>query len=149
MILGVDPGGDGGHTGVVLIGVPEDGPAFLSDSWAVSDDVTGFVDWYQTNGCFLMIDTVVCEHFVNRNIAGADLTPCFVEGAVRALFRDTETVLSPASGKNSAVSDDVLKRLGMYAFPGDHHHDRREAARHAIRYLKKQRHVPTLRAGWG
>lgn len=145
-LLSIDPGGRGGHTGVVLLNVPETAPVSLESSWAVPDDVDGFLDWYDRVGGFLRPDIVVCEHFVNRNIKGADLTPCFIEGAVRALWRDVK--LQPASGKDTAVPNDVLKRLGLYAFPGDHHHDRREASRHGVWYLMKTQHLPTLQVGW-
>lgn len=138
--LGIDPGGVGGHTGVVLL----DDSLTLKDSWAVPGELEGFLEWYDRTGVHLYTGTVICEHFVNRNIKGADLTPCFIEGAVRALWRNA--VLQPASGKNTAVPDDVLRRLGLYDFPGDHHHDRREAARHVVWYLKARYHKPTLEA---
>lgn len=138
--LGVDPGGVGGHTGVVLL----NDDLTLEASWAVPGELEGFLEWYDTIGTSLTPEVVICEHFVNRNIKGADLTPCFIEGAVRALWRDV--VLQPASGKNTAVPDHVLKRLGLYAFPGDHHHDRREAARHIVWYLKSRYHQSVLEA---
>lgn len=89
-------------------------------------------------------DVVVCEHYVPYNRAG-DPTPLLVEGAVRD--RAENVVLQTSSGKNTAVSDTVLKRLGAYTTAG-HHHDEREAIRHAVWYVKKQKHVPTLKAGW-
>lgn len=140
-VLGIDPGGVGGHTGIVLL---DSDTLTLADSWAVSGELDGFLEWYDTTGQHLQPDAVICEHFINRNIKGADLTPCFIEGAVRALWRDV--VLQPASGKNSAIPDEALKRFGLYAFPGDHHHDRREAVRHVLWYLKSRYHRPTLTA---
>lgn len=146
-ILGIDPGGVGGHTGIVLLDVPDNAPATLTKSWAVPNDFDGYMHWHRAWGpTYADVDVVVCEHFVNRNIKGADLTPCFIEGAVRALWPNV--VLQPASGKNSSVPDAVLKRLGLYDFPKDHHNDQREAGRHAVWYLKKQHHMPTLLAGW-
>lgn len=143
-LLTLDPGGKGtGETGIVLLEFSDTQPATLIESWAVPNALTGFLAWYDT--LHVEADIVVCEHFVNRNIRGADLTPCFIEGAVCAVYRGT--ILQGASGKNTAVSDTVLKRLGFW-FKGDHHHDRNEAARHAIWYLKKQKHIPTLKAGW-
>lgn len=157
-VLGIDPGGAGrGHTGIVWLQYTEDRAATLLDSWAVPDGLEGFVAWAEDHngGAGLTADNyldptdpiVVCETFVNRNIPGVDLTPVLVEGAVRALFRDV--VLQPASGKNMAVPDDVLARLGLLDIgKDDHHRDRREAARHAIRFLKNHRHLPTLLVGW-
>lgn len=145
-VLGVDPGGKGGETGIVLIEFGADSPARLVDSWAVKDDVDGFVDWWARQvGTW---DWIVLEHFVNRNVRGADLTPCFVEGAVRGLARQDwggNVILSPAGGKNTAVPDAAMKRIGLY-IPGGHHRDRNEAARHVLWWLKRKRHIPTIQA---
>ena len=143
-LLAIDPGGKGaGETGIVLLEYSAAHPATLVYSWAQPGGLDGWLVWYDE--LRVVADVVVCEHFVNRNVPGADLTPCFIEGSVRTLYRDA--VLQGASGKNTAVSDDVLKRLGLW-FTGDHHHDRNEAARHGIWYLKKHGHIPTLKAGW-
>lgn len=146
-LLSIDPGGAGtGHTGIVRLWyTPTEAPLLL-ESWAVPDGLDGWLAWhdeYRLEDHWIDLE-VVCEHFVNRNVPGADLTPCFIEGSVRTVYRDV--ILQPAAGKNTAVPDTVLKRLGLYSFPGDHHHDRREAARHALWYLKKQKHIPTLKA---
>ena len=147
-LLGIDPGGTGkGHTGVVLIGYSDADPAHLVESWAVGGGLEGFLHWARETGLLQQQPQVVCETFVNRNIPGVDLTPVLVEGAVRTLYDDV--ILQPASGKNTAVPDDVLKRLGLYDIgTGDHHQDRREAARHVVRYLKNVQHMPTLMNGW-
>ncbi len=149
-LLSVDPGGAGaGHTGIVRLSYSETEAPLLIESWAVPDGLDGWLaladehlDTHWTEEPY----EVVCEHFVNRNVPGADLTPCFIEGSVRTLYR--HTALQPAAGKNSAVPNEVLARLGLLSFPKDHHYDQREAARHAVWYLKKARHVPTLKVGW-
>lgn len=149
LILGIDPGGTGGHTGAVLLEHTRDNPPELVTSWAVPGDMDSFREWWQyefSRGLSTM--TVVCEMFVNRNKPGADLTPMLFEGAVRYLVPDV--VLQPAAGKNTAVPDRALVNLGFSkdAFKGDHHGDRWEALRHVIWYIRKQDHVPTLRKGW-
>lgn len=142
-LLSIDPGGKGaGETGIVLLEFDDSTAARVNDSWAVTDAFDGFRRWHN-NELWLEPDIVVCEHFVNYNTNGADLTPCFIEGAVRWIWPDV--VLQPASGKNSLVPDRVLKKMGMW-FPGDHHHDRREAGRHALIYMRNIRHEPTLEA---
>lgn len=156
-LLAIDPGSSKAavsHTGIVLLDVPADAPPTLVDSWAVPSGVTGFREWYLEDDsperCEALdfADVVVCEMFVNRNIPGADLSPLLIEGVVRYIWPDV--VLQPAAGKNSSVPDAALNRLGFNkkSFGGDHHADRWEALRHAVWYLKKQRHLPTLRAGW-
>ncbi len=146
-LLSVDPGGSGaGTSGVVLLSYTDTTAPVLEASWAVPDALEGWLGWYDTHSDFNP-EVVVCEHFVNRNVPGADLTPCFIEGSVCTLYR--YTLLQPAAGKNSAVPNRVLERLGLFSFPRDHHHDQREAARHAVWHLKKTEHRPTLRVGWG
>lgn len=142
VLLAIDPGGIGGDTGIVLLGVPEDEPAYVRASWAVPNGLSGFRKWNEACHWLEDANIVVCEHFVNRNIPGADLSPCFIEGAVAYLRPDA--YLQPASGKNTAVTDNALKRVGGYDFPKDHHHDQREASRHAYWWLKKNKHLPTL-----
>lgn len=146
-ILSIDPGGKGGDTGIVLIEYDDTQPATLVDSWAVHDGFDGFCQWWfdYTSGNDLHVDYHIVETFVNYGRPGADLSPLLIEGVVRYTYPDA--VLSPASGKNTAVPDAVLRRLGLY-IPGDHHRDRTEAARHAVRWLKSNKHIPTLKAGW-
>ena len=149
-LLVIDPGGSGkGETGVVYLGLGVDGelPPEVLESWAVPGGLEGFREWADHYYVLVGAKTVVCETFVNRNIPGADLTPVLIEGAIRYIRPDT--ILQPAAGKNTAVPDEVLKRLGLYDIgTGDHHQDRREAARHAIWFLKKNKHLPTLKKGW-
>ena len=150
-VLAIDPGGSGkGETGIVWLALRGDVPPHIFDSWAVPNGLEGFREWATSSvGHFPLhtADFVVCETFVNRNILGADLTLLLIEGAVR--FVRADTVLQPAAGKNTAVPDKALANLGMLNIgKSDHHRDRREAARHAVWYLKKRGHMPTIRAGW-
>lgn len=147
-VLGCDPGGK--TTGVVLLAVPEDDPAYLEDSWALKGSIEAFKSWWD-NDLPWWVDgelTVVCETFDQRNIAGVDLSPLRLEGAIRALCLVDEVpfVGSSASGKDTAVPNAALKRLGYdeKAWRSDHHQDRREGFRHAVRYLKNMRHRPTM-----
>lgn len=155
-ILSIDPSGDPrGHTGISLIGYDEINHAHALAGWAVQGGVDGFRDWYAYLPSELdpassrwvepKFDTVIVEQFIDRQIRGADRSALLVEGVVRYLWPNV--VLSPASGKNTAVPDATLKRLGLYD-DKSHHHDVREANRHAVRWLKNQGHKPTLLAGW-
>lgn len=148
LILGIDPGGTGGHTGAILLHYLHSDPPSLIDSWAIPGDMDSFREWWNCDASSYVVDVVVCEKFVNRNIAGADLTPLLFEGAVRFLVPDV--VLQPASGKNTAVPDTAMNNLGFSKkeFAGDHHADRWESLRHSIWYLKKNLHRPTLEKGW-
>jgi len=101
--------------------------------------------WHKAYSAYPQAYFVVCEKWVDRNIAGADRSAMLVEGAVRFLW--PKVVLQPASGKNTAVSDEVLTRLGVYT-AGGHHRDILEATRHGVWFVKKQKHLPTLTKGW-
>jgi len=157
-ILSIDPSGDPrGDTGIVFIEYTDATPAHALGGWAVQGGIEGFRDWVETHidddefvwpgtpSAYEPIDTVIVEQFIDRQIGGADRSALLVEGIVRYLWPDV--VLSPASGKNTAVPDATLKRLGLYD-DDSHHHDVREASRHAVRWLKNQGHIPTLMAGW-
>lgn len=151
-LLAIDPGSSQAvvsHTGIVLLDYDQDNAPVLIESWAVTDGINGFRSWYELEDFYTSPGkTVVCEQFVNRNIPGADLSPLLIEGAVRFLY--PSVVLQTASGKNTAVSDEALNSLGFTKtmFGADHHADRWEALRHAVWYLKKQRHRPTILTGW-
>ena len=145
-ILSIDPGGKGGDTGIVLLGYTSEFRPSCIESWAVPNGLGGFTDWYYTDWLprhDAFNGTVVVEQFVHFKAVQIETTPILIEGAVRFIWPNA--VLSPASGKNTAVPDEVMKRLGLY-IAGDHHRDRNEACRHALRWLKNQKHIPTLRA---
>lgn len=160
-ILSIDPSGDErGHTGIALLGYDDTTPAHLLASWAVPGGIEQFRDWWKGQfpqwvhrptlqyapGCGeVWVNTVIVEHFVNRAIRGADISPLGMEYIVRWLWPDA--VLSPASGKNTAIPDSAMYAAGFEKtmFPGDHHADRWEALRHGLVWLKnKERHLPTL-----
>ncbi len=143
-ILSFDPAGKGGDTGIVVLDYLSTMAPRVRESWAISGGYDAFCDWLRANDD-INADTVIVETFIHFKDIHIETTPILIEGAIRYVWPNV--ILSPASGKNTAVPDDVLKRLGLY-FPGDHHRDRTEAARHAVRWLKNQRHIPTLRAGW-
>lgn len=150
-ILAIDPAGEGGDTGIVAVTLPPDKPAYITTSWAVHDGFDGFIEqWVPAYfGNMTTANVVIVEHFVNYLGKAADITPVLIEGVVRYLAQGTEIVLQPSSGKNTAVPDSALARLGWDTFDSrDHHHDRKEAARHALWWIKKQRHLPTLAVAW-
>ena len=148
-ILSIDPGGKGGDTGIVLLGYTPETRPVLVDSWAVKDELMGFRDWYDW---FIgeaygpeYAHTVIVEQFVHFKAVQLETTPILIEGAVRFIWPNV--VLSPASGKDTQMPDAVMGNLGFCkaTFKGDHHGDRWSALKHALRWLKHQKHVPTLR----
>ena len=115
-------------------------PFTLQGGGVIHGGFEGFCQWVREHK-YPVVDTTIVEHFIMFN-RKADPTPLLVEGVIR--FRWPDTVLQPSTGKNTLVSDDELKAYGLWDTIG-HHRDFVEASRHALVYLVKQRHVPTLR----
>jgi len=146
-VLSIDPGGT--TTGIVLLSDTSERSAVVAFSWSLGGSIEAFVEWW-INHRPMAIDMVVCEQFVQRNVKGADLSPLRLQGVIEALCYITglDIELQPAGGKNTAVTDEAMKRAGFdkSIFKGDHHQDRWEALRHGLWYLKRKKHLPTLNA---
>lgn len=161
-ILSIDPGGIGGHTGIAFGFYSDDSPYQLVGHAHLSDDIQGFCDWLHLNivttdghlgpihhmnvrGNWHPIDYAIMENFEDFGVRGADWTPLELIGAAKYVFGDDLIMRRPIDRK--AVSDDAMKALGAYV-PGGHHRDATEAARHAVAWLMKQGHKPTIQKGW-
>lgn len=148
-IIACDPGGV--TTGIVWIRYSHDRPAIVMESWSLEGGIVPFLNWWNNEFSALPpIDVVVCEQFVNRNIAGADLSPLRLQGAIEvlAMQRGIGVELQPAAGGHTAVTDAAMARIGITkkTFVGDNHNDRFAAARHGLWFLKRHKHMPTLNA---
>lgn len=90
----------------------------------------------------------IVEDYIPHRIAG---NPKGLEviGAVKAwaYVNDVPVIVQPASGRKVAVPDEALRNLGI-KWSGDKDRNWIEAVRHAVWFLKKQAHVPTLKKGW-
>ena len=140
-ILSIDPGGKppNGTTGVALFRVGA--RVELVDTWAIEGGAYEFAEWLVNMRYHLQnVDTVVCEKYVPYNKAG-DPSPMLIEGMV--MYQWPKAIFQPASGKNTAIPDRLLKALGWYE-DKSHHHDVREAIRHGLFYLKKLNHRDVL-----
>ena len=145
-LLSIDPGGKGGDTGIVLLRYRDDEAPTLVNSWAIGGGLDGFRDWYLNAWYGLGIaETVIVENFVHFKAIQIETTPILIEGAVRFIWPNA--VLSPASGKDTQMPDTMMEKLGFSkaGFSGDHHSDRWSALKHALRWLKHNRHIPTLK----
>jgi len=108
-------------------------------SGVVNGGFTGFRDDPNIHRLLNAANTVVCEKYVPYK--AADPSPMMIEGIVS--FVRPDTVFQPATGKNNLAPDVLLKALGLWSTSG-HHRDELEARRHALVYLLKQEHLPTL-----
>lgn len=140
-ILAIDPAAERAtsHTGWVLGQFTDTEPYSRVDGGVIEGGFAGFVA-NKGKLCWFA-DIVVVEHYVvfNRN---GDPTPLLIEGIVRD--KRPDAIAQPASGKNTLVPDTAMKAAGLWSTNG-HHHDMREAERHALVYLIRQRHIPTIR----
>ena len=137
-ILGLDPGVT---TGWAIIEYHEDSPPVLLDCGQVTEGHYGFIQYWNF---FPDFDKVVCESFTLREgIRGVNIEPAYVIGALEALKPAEIHYQSPAL--KSLCDNDALKRMGAYVKGKQH---ARDAIRHAMVYLKVNRHLPTLRLGW-
>ena len=147
LIASFDPGDIGGSTGMFLGSYGEHEPLVALRHEVIPGGIEEFVSRYTDFDYYA--DIYLVEDFAPRlGTPVKSYEPAQIVGAVRMMFCPRVVVMPPAF-KNTAVSDDVLKRLGLYSTLGNHH-DAREAARHAVRYLKEVvHHEPTIRKGWG
>lgn len=143
-LLAIDPAAETtvSDTGWALFEVPDEAPAELMESGVIHGGFNGFcADTDFTTFLKNGPEIVVCEQYKVFNRAG-DPSPMLIEGVVRYLRPDV--VLQPSTGKNTLVSNEEMKHYGVYSTVG-HHQDLRESVRHALVYLVKSKHLPTLR----
>jgi hypothetical protein len=141
-ILSLDPGGT---TGYMIATVSPDSELNIERSGQIKNSLNGFLDFHWDVLEDEDINLVVCESFTLREgIYGADLSPVYIIGALEALYPAIEIVYQEPKLK-PLCDDDRLKKLGLHE-PGKQH--RNDAVRHAIIYLRNNKHIPTLVAGW-
>lgn len=141
-ILSLDPGGT---TGYAISTVAPDMPIDIERSGQIKNGLKGFLDFHWDVLEDIEFDAIICENFeLREGIYGADLSPVYIIGALEALYPITP-ILYQAPYQKPLVDDDRLKKLYLYE-PGKPH--RNDAVRHAVIYLRNQKHIPTLTAGW-
>lgn len=140
-ILSLDPGGT---TGVAYSRYDKDSYELLWHK-QISGSLKGFLDFHWDQLELLDIDQIVCESFTLREgVYGADLSPVYIIGALEALYPTTE-IIYQAPHQKPLCDDTRLKKMDLYT-PGRGH--AMDAVRHAVIYLRNNKHIPTLRKGW-
>ena len=140
-LLSLDPGGT---TGYAIVDYT-DSDFKVETSGQIKGGLKGFIEWDSEQYDADLLDLIVCESFALREgIYGADLSPVYIIGALEALYQDNKKVYQEP--KLKPLCDDArLKRMGLFE-PGKPH--RNDAVRHAVIYLRNNKHMPTLLAGW-
>ena len=141
-LLCLDPGGT---TGVAVFEYSDNTEATLEYYDQVPGSLKGFIEWYEIYSSKLNWDVVVCEDFTLRiNVKFPDLSPVYIIGALEALeWPKVPDYQQPT--QKPLCDDDRLKKLGLHK-PGKGHAN--DAIRHGIIYLRRNRHMPTLKKGW-
>lgn len=137
-VLAIDPGV---RTGAALIEVIDNEAPTLVGFWEIYNGLDGFQEWWAIRPEY---DILVAEDFDHREgVRGVDHTPERILG-----WLSTWTpILQKPAGRKRMVSDDALKRLGLY-LPGERQRNAREAVRHAVIWLKNSGHKGTIRKGF-
>lgn len=142
LALSLDPGGT---TGYALLGFSDDEDMVIYRSGQIKNGLKGFLDFHWDVLEDISLDMIICESFTLREgIYGADLTPVSIIGALEALYPVTPIIYQEPKIK-PLCDDDRLKKLGLHE-PGKPH--KNDAVRHAVIYLRNNKHIPTLLAGW-
>lgn len=143
-LLSLDPGGT---TGLALFDYDDDDYELM---WRkqVPNGLQGFLNWTWDEAHYLGIDEIVCESFsLREGLHGVDLSPCYVIGALEALWPTAVTPITyQAPSQKSLCSDDRLAKLQLH-LPGKPHAN--DACRHGIIYLRNKKHRKVLSDGWG
>lgn len=148
VVLAFDPGGT---TGWAAGKYTDTEPLEFIYGGQITGGVDGFVKWMKENTEFPnaeLVDfdlTIVSESFSLRpGVRNPDLTPVRIEGALTALV-GTENVVYQQPAMKALVSDDRLRKYGLW-IPGQRHH--MDARIHALAYMSRLKHIPTLRKYW-
>ena len=141
-ILAFDPGGTSGWA---FGEFSDTQPLTFLLGGQIEDGVDGFVEFASLMPRHPDL-IIVSESFQLRPaVRNPDVTPLRIEGALTALLGPGRVVYQQPAMK-STVGDQKLKDHGFW-IPGQRH--QMDARIHALAYLKKNKHMPTLRAYWG
>lgn len=169
LLLSVDPGKS---TGIAIGYYDAITPYRLLHRWNILGGLAGFEAWwYEAHAPGGILEAqnydLVVEHFrlSSKNKFVADLTPKEIEGAIHILnnaMYARPITWQPRTDKASLIGYppecktqtqrqrfrfNFLKRFGMFA-PGTRNDDSNDAITHALIYLKRAKHAPSLHAFW-
>lgn len=148
-LVSIDPGV---ATGVCLGTFNEHQPFERIEFWLIKNGLDGFLDWYRHKAPEeAYFARWVSERFVLRdNDFIANTEPLRIEGAMAALSLNPIYQLRT---DKALVKDQVLKDRKLWVTGSMCGHtdgrDVNDAQVHALAYLKKLRHRPTLIHYWG
>jgi hypothetical protein len=140
-VLAIDPGL---KTGVALFDADAQQ---LRAMHIVPGGLPGLQDWWELHRQALEWDVLVVESFeLEEGTHGIDLTPVGIIDWFKTLGIPIVWQRRNQRGKGKLISVPVLKRAGLYPKRGELKEGHQVAAlQHALAYLVRQRHLPTIR----
>jgi hypothetical protein len=147
-ILSIDPGKS---TGIAFGYYGPELPYTLREVIQLEGGIHAFTKWCKHFN-WDIVDTVVSEKFILKKTSFIpDTEPLLLEGAL--LFLHGEDIHWQAPSDKQHVPDQLLKDHGMWQTGSDvgckDARDANDAIIHALAFLKKSGHVPTLKTFWG
>jgi hypothetical protein len=137
-VLAIDPGQ---KSGVCLY---DTDAQKIELSAIIPNGLMGFRDAWEAS--YFIYDVLVVESFeAEEGTHGIDYTPIAIIGYLESLGIPIEWQRRNQRGKAKLITDAVLKRAGLYPPRGQVKEKHQiEALRHALAFLIKQRHRPTI-----
>lgn len=151
LVLAIDPGM---ATGWSMWEMSPEKPMHRLEFGLTADGCEGFLDWLDEIRLDL-IDHFVIEDFrLAGDTKNPNLEALEIIGGLRAFCRFTGKPAPERQHRSlkPQVSDELLKRHGLWVAPGDTHwvdgRDINDSAIHALLWAKHQEHLPTLERYW-
>lgn len=147
VLLALDPGKT---TGLVFGEYGDNGPFKIKQVEQVNVE-----QYFQSLKVLSTVDpvTVVCEDFTlrrGRPMSGDQTLPMYLIGALQyvAFYNRNITLVMQTPAAAKQVTDEHLENLGLLQTPRTKWDHANDAMRHAVLYLKNQKHMPTLEGGF-
>ncbi|WP_346927341.1 hypothetical protein [uncultured Arthrobacter sp.] len=139
-VLAIDPGA---QTGVALFDADAQK---IVVSLIIPNGLKGIQNYFEFGEVGFHVDAVVVESFeAEEGTHGIDYTPIEIIGWLKGLGVPIQWQRRNQRGKGKLISTAVLKRAGLYPKRGELREGHQvEALRHALAYLVKVRHRPTI-----
>jgi hypothetical protein len=143
MLLALDPGKT---TGASLWMYDDETPLERYGHWQIEGGIYGCLEFLDQMKKFA--DQIVSESFVlDGRTPNPDTTPLQIEGALMAYWQVYRIpVVFQRNNFKKHVNDELLKKHNLYIKGEPHAMD---SQRHAIAYMKTERHMPTLQKYFG
>lgn len=149
MLVAVDPGKT---TGISLGAYPKDDETY-DPEFTYQASVEQYFLFLKSLSEEDIPLTVVCEDFILRRgvaMTSDQTSPLYLIGALQyvAFINRNITLVMQKPSAAKQVTDEHLEKLGLLQTPKTKWDHANDALRHAVLYLKNQRHMPTLEGGF-